>query len=525
MKFPRIRVMSVCLLCFSLLACTSRELLTRDELVEHNQETLAQLADQQVPSARTWTLSEALQHTLTHNADFRVAALQTAIATGDHRIANLDLLPGLVARAGYSRRSNDLASSSQSVLTGTQSLSESTSSDRSRDTSSVTLSWDVMDFALALFRAREAGDEYRIALEQRRRVQQNLTADLVHAWWSAWAYQSLKPEIDQLRGQIDEALAQSDIIIRRRLQDPLRVIEYRKALFYVLKRLDSLTLELEQARLELARLMNLPPEMALTLSGGEELIALADQSRLPDLSLQFWQLAALMNRPEVRITLYEGRIGVSQRRRAVWQLMPSLGISYGTNYDSNSFLVNNRWQETGINASLELLKLASYPARRRNLAFSRQLAEIQQQAVATAVVSQMAVSEKSYRQNQRSWCMSAQLADLDNQRTSLLEAQSAASSLDNLSLIRARLENLLLRTEVALDFATLQRDRIQVLVSAGLLDMPALSGEQSEKPDLSQWLYRDVTDYVKAEIQTLSSEFELTLEGSIEQGGAQCQPD
>lgn len=520
MKFSRFRVMSLCLLVLALVACTSREPLDRDALITHNQRTLAVL-EERSGEPQSWSLGQSLFRALSENADFRVAALRSAIASGDHDIANLDLLPQLVATAGYTRRSNDLASSSESVLTGTESLAESTSTERARDTNSVTLSWDVMDFALALFRARESADQYRIAEEQRRRVQHNLSAELVNAWWRAWAHQALSPEISALRSEIDAALAQSDEIMRRRLQNPLQVIEYRKALFYILKRLDSLSLELEQGRYELARLMNLPPTADFRLDGGEALVQLAQDSRLPTLPLNYWQVASLMNRPEVRIALYEGRTGISERRREVWRLMPTLGLSYGTNYDSNEFLVNNRWQETGVEASLQLLRLASLPASRRNLKLAEELAELENQAVATAVVAQVAVSEKSYRQNQRSWCMSAQLAGLDERRTQLLEAQSAAAAVDNLTLIKARLENLLLRTEVALDFASLQRDRIMLLVAAGLMDLPELAGDSATE-DLANWLYRDVSDYLEAEVQALSTEFSLETPDLEREVTAQC---
>jgi outer membrane protein TolC len=513
--------MSLCLLSVCLGACTSKAPLTREELFDHNSSTLEALESQMPAEESVWTLSGALLHALEKNADFRMAALQSAIASGDHKIANLALLPDLVARAGYTARNNDLASSSQSVLTGSESLTESTSTDRSRTTASLTLSWDITDFALALFRAREASSQYNIAEEQRRRVQQNLTADIVHAWWSAWAYQQLKPEMEKLREEINEALAQSDVIIQRRLQDPLRIIEYRKGLFYALKRLNDLSLDLEQLQQDLARLMNLSPEARLVLEGGEQLIELADSSRIPELPLNYWQLAALMNRPEVRISLYEGRIGISERRRAIWQMMPSIGLSYGTNYDSNSFLVNSRWEESGLNASLQILRLASYPAHRRSLKLRRELADMQNQAVATAVVSQVAISDKSYRQNQQSWCMSAQLVELDNQRTNLMEAQSAALRLDNLSLVRARLENLLLRTEVALDFASLQRDRVRLLMAVGLLDLPNMEHDE-EVPDLARWLYRDIDDYLLAEMQTLIKEFELPDLPAPAEGEYQC---
>ena len=63
-----------------------------------------------------------------------VRAMEQALALGELEVARLGLLPGLSARYGVTTRSNVRASSSRSVLTGRESLSASTSSDRTTRT-------------------------------------------------------------------------------------------------------------------------------------------------------------------------------------------------------------------------------------------------------------------------------------------------------------------------------------------------------------------------------------------------------
>ena len=74
-------------------------------------------------------------------------------------LANLEMLPQLVANAGFSNRDNFSGSSSSALLSsssvGDQSLVSSTSSERDVIDADLTLSWDVLDFGLSYVRTLE----------------------------------------------------------------------------------------------------------------------------------------------------------------------------------------------------------------------------------------------------------------------------------------------------------------------------------------------------------------------------------
>lgn len=477
-----------------LTGCTAPKALQREELAKIGSAHQQALAPFPGGQSSAWSLERTLAWALEHNVDFRMSALEAAIATGNRKLASMDMLPKLTAEAGYRKRSNVLASTSKSIDTGQVSLVPSTSSERESTTASLEASWDVLDFGLAYFRAREYGQQALSADEQRRRVMHTVIRDIVHAWWKAHAYQQLKGELRETQRVLEEAIAQSEAILDQRLRSPVEVIEYRKALLLVLKRLDAVALELDQARDDLARLLHLPAGVEIEVTTQTYPAAVAVEGRLPEVDLQYWQLSALVNRPEMRQAIYESRRVDTQVRRRMLDFFPHLMFRYGTNYDGNELLTNNRWDEAGAQVSWNLIKLASIPGYRRDAKMNRKLAGMREEAQAAAILAQVAIARKAYRQNQRAWCMSQSLAELDNQRTQFLDARAATANLDRLSLIRAHVDNLLLRSEAAFQYAELQKARMTMLLSAGLLDLPAIPGDDAVDSDKK-------TDKSAAELQ------------------------
>ena len=497
MRMNAVRLL-LAVLCLSLFGCTRPQPLGNEELVEISAKAMAESghSDQLI----SLSLDEVVLQALGQNLDFRISMLESAIASGNHKLANLELLPRLAASAGYSRRDNLLASVSKDAQSGQVSLVSSTGTDREIKSAALELDWNILDFSLAYFQAKEYADQSMAAIERRRRVMQNLMAEIVHVWWQVWSFQQLQSDLAVVREDVEQALSQSDRIISQRLVDPIRFIEYRKQLFYVLRRLDGLALQLDQAESRLVELLNLKPGTTLELRDGDALMVDAIAYGVPDVAVRHWQQAALMNRPEIRMAAYEGRAAISEAKRRLWGVFPRIGFRGGHNYSSNSYLENNSWAEGGVNVSVDLLRLTSIPSLKRNKNLVEKLVDAKQKAIGAAVVSQVAIADKAYRQNLRSWCMSDQLLSLDGQRAQLLEAKSSAAALDRLSLVQARTDHLLLRFEVAMAFADLQIDRMRLMLSTGLISYPPQTEQGIDPEAFPEWLYKGLYQNAGTEV-------------------------
>jgi len=94
--------------------------------------------------------------------------MEEALASAQVDLAQYDMLPTLAAEAGFTSRDNVEASSSESIQTQAQSLVPSTSTNRDRVTANARLSWNVLDFGVSYFQAKQQADRYLIAQGNRR---------------------------------------------------------------------------------------------------------------------------------------------------------------------------------------------------------------------------------------------------------------------------------------------------------------------------------------------------------------------
>ena len=94
------------------------------------------------------TLHQAMARAVKYNLEGRLKIMEEALAKRQLDLASFDMLPRMALDAGYVGRNNQGASSSQSVLTGTQSLEPSTSQDRDRRVADLTMVWNVLDLSL-----------------------------------------------------------------------------------------------------------------------------------------------------------------------------------------------------------------------------------------------------------------------------------------------------------------------------------------------------------------------------------------
>ena len=100
----------------------------------------------QEPVTAPITMEEAVARALKYNLEHRLAMMERAVQENIADVQSMSLLPKLTASAGYRDRSNELASSSESLATGKESLVPSKSSERDGRTADLELSWNVLDF-------------------------------------------------------------------------------------------------------------------------------------------------------------------------------------------------------------------------------------------------------------------------------------------------------------------------------------------------------------------------------------------
>ena len=86
------------------------------------------------------SFEEAVARALKYNLDYRLKLMESALASGLANLSRYDMLPNLLANAGYASRNNDSGGNSVDIDTGQRTLTNSTSQERNRQLASAEFS-------------------------------------------------------------------------------------------------------------------------------------------------------------------------------------------------------------------------------------------------------------------------------------------------------------------------------------------------------------------------------------------------
>ncbi len=409
------------------------------------------------------TLAEAMARAIKYQAEYRQRQMEQAAAEAQLDVARFDLLPRLTANAGYTTRSNDSFGFGFSP-SGQVALNPSASAERNHHTASLGFSWNLLDFGVSYFRARQLADQSLIAGERRRKAMQTLVHDVRIAWWRAEAAQRLLPAADALLGEIDRASERTRVIEARKLLPPQQTATLRRALLDLGQQISFRRQELAQARVELAALVNIAPGTDYRVAGpaGEEREVLdftADIGKLEEL--------ALRARPEMAEEAYRTRISADEARKALVSLLPGVTFDLARNFDSNRFLVNNTWSSAGWAVALNLVRIFSLPALGRAEEAQRKADSARRLAMAMAILSQTRIAALRYELIADEFLIWTEATRDDDLIVGYL-ASSAKVGIDTeLELIRARARAMASRMNRDLSYANLQASAARLYHSVG----------------------------------------------------------
>lgn len=500
------------LMAMGLSGCTVNvPVIDRDSALKGGEQRLARIQEaQSADSGAPLDLPGAIARALLFNLDYQAAFMGENVARADLSRSHYLLWPQLAVGAGYYARDSYSLAVSRDPATGNQTLQASTSSDRQTRSGQLQLTWNALDFGVGYLRAKQKGNAVLVAEEQRRKAFQVIVQEVTLAWWRAAAAQELEPRLQALRGRIESALARSREVERLRLQTQYPVLEYRRDLLLSLKRIAALEEEMQVASRDLSRLVAMPSGKAMTLSTGPSLAGESvAPAWLPPLSREQMRRIALANRPELRELDYRQRLAALEAKVAVAGLFPSLGLTAGARYDSNSFLVNNRWNEVNASASFNLLGLAALPANRRYGRAMEDMESLRADAMTVAVLSQLDVALQAVTADRNGLCLSRELERIAGERERQQQARGASAAGDELSLIRTEVEAALARIEQAFSRAELEASQALLLSTLGVDPYPAnlsRDGADAVARQLREWFAAGLRDRLQQEAVALGGE-------------------
>ncbi|MBF0589697.1 MAG: TolC family protein [Magnetococcales bacterium] len=459
-------------LALSINACTLRPLPISDEerqaqVAQDLKEIFAEQSE--APVSGRINLYEAMARAVKFNLDHRLKLMEEALSRKSSGISHLDMLPSLVASAGYDGRSNLDASNSKSLATNASTQAHSTSAERTHATADLRLSWNILDFGVSYARAKQYIDRDLIAGERRRKVIHNIIQDTRSAYWRAVSAQRLMERITPLMERVEQALNDARDIETQRLQAPMQALTYRRTLLDIMRQLKLLQRNLVAARIQLATLMNLP------VGQPYELDMPVDQAyEMPqlDVKVKDLEMKALMTRPELKEEAYQARISSLETRKALLRLLPGIELNWGYDYDDNKFLHEGHWWSYSSRITMNLMNIASAPARISQAKAQEKVVKLRRLALNMAVMSQVHVAWARLSQAEEELTTHKEMREVESRIHQQIQARRDTRREGALSSIRSALNLVLAELRLDMAYGDVQNALGRLQVSVGHDPLP-----------------------------------------------------
>ncbi len=423
-----------------------------------------QVTANQEPISGALTLYDAMARALKYNLDYRVEMMQQSLRGAEAALASADMLPKLVANAGWSGRDSYVSSARLDPSTGRETPPQVTASDKDLRTADITFSWNILDFALSYARAQQASDKYLIAEAGKRKVIHRILEDTRTAYWRAVSADRMVRKLRQLDGRLDRAISNARLQGVEGASSPITALTYERELVQIRVKVEQLQRELKLAKAQLAALVDVAP-------GVEFSLAEQDDRTLPALmtmSASEMVAEALFNRPELREIAYQRRINEREATAALLELLPGLRLYASANEDSNSFLLNEHWVMMGASAAFNLMKVVSLPARRTAIEMQDGVLDQKSLAATMVVMTQVYVSRIRYRHFVEELETAQRFRAVQAKLVEQIRAQVKVGSVGEQTLIREEMNALLAEVRRDIAYANVQNAAANIYVSLGL---------------------------------------------------------
>lgn len=454
------------LLVFMAGCATKVDPLSNDERFSRAAEDMASMFDNQEPITGPVTIGEAIARALKYNLDHRLKKMETALSVRKYEFDRTGMLPSIVADAGYNKRSNDPGANSVDIDTGEETLANSTSTERTTEFSDLVFTWNTLDFGLSYYTAKQSSNEVLIAEERRRKTIQNISQDVIDAFWKAWMAQSLEPKIDSLIADASSSLASSRDLVARGVQDSTSALSLQSSILNTINSLVEMRERVDLGKARLGALLNIRPGTDFRISPPSTMDVPSALSQSVDEISQ----KALLNRPELREEDYRKRVTQLEVKKTILKMFPQLSFSTGYYRNENQFLVNNDWNEVGADLSWDLLGILNANSERRFQKASVDVADARRVALSLAVITQVYLGVSRYELARSRYASANELYDIRSRLARNDRSRgSRASGIEELDSRAAALAAEMRRN---LAFAETQAAFARVINSAGIDPIP-----------------------------------------------------
>ncbi len=258
--------------------------------------------------------------------------------------------------------------------------------------------------------------------------------------------------------------------------------------------------ELSTARIELAGLTQLPILQVRNLVEPRSTVSTV----WLDTPVEQMETYALLQNPELRESIYNARIAQQETRRAMLKMFPGLSFNYAIKNSDDSYLINQTWQETGVQVSFNLLGFLSMPAQRKLAEAGVTLAEQKRMATQMAVVSQVNIARLQYANAAAQFNRADAIASVDQRLADHVNNQVLAERQTKLDSVSQQTSYILstLRRYQALSNAQAAGSRLQASLG---LELPLDASRQASLAELKEQVAKALNAWEQGKLPAVTT--------------------
>ena len=446
-----------------------------DERYTLAKQNIQQLFTHQNTFRGTLDFNQALARGLKYNLDYRIKLVNNALQIGQLDMAEFAMFPALNTSGSLYTRSNDLSSSG--ITTEGQTTSLSSSTPRTLRSSRIAVSWNVLDFGLAYVRAKQQGDRILIAEEESRKQLQRLTQDVLVAYWSAYSAQQLMIQAKEFQQLLSQAKAKLTLAIQDKSLPKETLLNYQATLLEGNRKLIQLKFKYDKALYDLKRLINLPLDTPLKIAPPPALLTKTQDIR--NVSFQKIDAITLVHRPELQGQNYQHHIAKLGIKATILQALPGITLNLGWNYNSNKFLLNQKWVDKSMDVAWNLLNLASLPVSYHTATVQAKYEKLKLMALTMTVLTESRYAYSHYLHLSEECIIAHQQTTNANSLFELINNRRKASLASTQQLILSKLRAITAKMDEDLLLADLSNALGELYLSMGAEIIPTSARDQS----------------------------------------------
>lgn len=433
------------------------------------------------------TLPDAVARALKYNFDAEIAKTEVTLQDKQTDLALYQLMPRLAADAGYHWRNSENASESVDVLTDQRSLTSSYSEQRVHSTADLELSWNLLDAGVSYFQAKQQGYRAFVAVERRRKTINGIIKNVQQTYWKAVSAQRLLPLLDPLLAKAEDALQDSRQATQKKLTPPMQALDFQQNILQVISQIKRMRSDLNNAKVQLAALINVPDPKTLTLSDGADVFNGSSQPA----DIHKLEQVSLVMRPEMREAAYQEKIDAQDVYKEMIKMMPGIGLLASVNADSNRYLYNKGWNELGVRATWNLVNVIEGPESISAAHTAEDISRMRRLALSVAVITQVNLSYQEYLSAMDDYQSSQEIHKVEQQ---ILQASQNAVKAN----AQSKAEDV--RRELTAMASQLQRDQAMVQARTALVNLYSAVGQDLVPPSADLTDLNNLTDNLKIAI-------------------------